>query len=180
MAKKSKPPAGGDRKRKQRTREHIIADLSVNHVERLALKCGYVVQRPSPDYGFDLRLETFTDQGEFEEEYVSFQLKATDDISRLELTREDCFSVPISTKDYRLWRKAVMPVFLILYDAVMEEAYWLHIQDYEDTHKPEIKGDTINLRIPRPQVLGVQILRMMRQRKNQRVEQIHRAPTKEP
>jgi hypothetical protein len=28
--------------RKRRTREHVIADLSVNHVERFALLCGFV------------------------------------------------------------------------------------------------------------------------------------------
>lgn len=29
--------------RKRRTREHVIADLSVNHVERLVLLCGWTV-----------------------------------------------------------------------------------------------------------------------------------------
>jgi hypothetical protein len=40
--------------RKRRTREHIIADLSVNHVERLILRCGWVARRMNPDYGIDL------------------------------------------------------------------------------------------------------------------------------
>ena len=31
--------------RKRRTREHVIADLSVNHVERQALLCGYAIER---------------------------------------------------------------------------------------------------------------------------------------
>jgi len=30
--------------RKRRTREHVISDLSVNHVERQAL-CGYTIER---------------------------------------------------------------------------------------------------------------------------------------
>jgi hypothetical protein len=94
MAKKSTIPSSGSAERKQRTRAHVIADLSVNYVERLVLKCGYLVQRPNPDYGFDLRLETFNDQGEFEVEYASLQLKATDNMDRLELTTEDCFSFP--------------------------------------------------------------------------------------
>jgi hypothetical protein len=33
--------------RKRRTREHVIADLSVNHVERLVLRCGWTVERTS-------------------------------------------------------------------------------------------------------------------------------------
>jgi len=40
--------------RKRRTREHIIADLGVNHVEKCILECGWTVQRFSPDYGLDL------------------------------------------------------------------------------------------------------------------------------
>ena len=37
--------------RKRRTREHIIADLSVNHMERFALRCGFVLNRFYFDYG---------------------------------------------------------------------------------------------------------------------------------
>jgi hypothetical protein len=32
-------------RKKRRTREHVIADLSANHVERHALLCGYSVER---------------------------------------------------------------------------------------------------------------------------------------
>ena len=49
---------GHDRKR--RTREHVIADLSVNHVERQVLLAGYVVDRVSNDYGIDLEVTTST------------------------------------------------------------------------------------------------------------------------
>jgi hypothetical protein len=182
MAKKAKQAdaaAGGEPERKRRTWEHEIADLSVNFVERLALKCGCVVQRPAPDYGYDLRLETFNDQGEVEDEQVSLQLKATDGIHLYVLATEECFSFPIHVKDYRLWKDALMPVFLILYDAQLEEAYWLHVQDYEDSHKPEIKGDTLRLHLPRHHVVGVQTIRMMRQRKNERAAELRRSLTKE-
>ena len=167
MAKKSKPaaPTSGATPGKQRTREHVIAALSVNFVERLVLKCGYVVQRSDPDYGYDLRVETFDEQGNLEAEQVPLQLKATDRIDQYELAREESFSFPLSTNDYRLWREEVMPVFLILYDSRIEEAYWLHIQDYDQTQQPKVEGDTIRVHIPRKQVLGVQTIRMMRDRK---------------
>lgn len=42
--------------RKKRTREHVLADLSANHVERVALSCGYAVDRVWNDYGLDLAL----------------------------------------------------------------------------------------------------------------------------
>ena len=52
---------------KRRTRAHVIADLSVNHTERVALRCGYsVVRNTTSDYGIDLRVRTFTDEGEVE------------------------------------------------------------------------------------------------------------------
>ncbi|MCI0381101.1 MAG: hypothetical protein L0215_26250 [Gemmataceae bacterium] len=45
--------------RKRRTREHVLADLSVNHLEKYALRCGYAVERISNDYGLDLAIFTF-------------------------------------------------------------------------------------------------------------------------
>ena len=39
--------------RKRRTREHVIADLSVNHLERVVLRAGHTVERFRHDYGFD-------------------------------------------------------------------------------------------------------------------------------
>jgi hypothetical protein len=70
------PPLHG----KQRTREHIIADLGVNHVERVALRCGYAVQRLSPDYGLDLQILTFDEHGFLEEGVLWMQLKASDHV----------------------------------------------------------------------------------------------------
>ena len=63
---------------KRRTREHVIADLSVNFVERQALLCGYVVERIIHDYGIDLEMITFNKAGEMEAGKILLQLKATD------------------------------------------------------------------------------------------------------
>jgi hypothetical protein len=153
MAKKARPAAP--------------ASVATFRKQRLVLKCGYVVQRSDPDYGYDLRLETFDEQDNLEAGQVPLQLKATDTIDAYELATEESFSFPLSTKDYRLWSEEVMPVFLILYDARFEEAYWLHIQDYHQTQKPTVAGDTIRVHIPRKQVLGVRTIRLMRQRKQE-------------
>ena len=40
-------------KLKLRPRSHVIADLSVNFVERFALNCGFSVERFGSDYGYD-------------------------------------------------------------------------------------------------------------------------------
>ena len=52
--------------KKKRPREHIIADLSVNHVERYVFLCGYSVERVEYDYGFDLILFTYNINSEIE------------------------------------------------------------------------------------------------------------------
>ncbi len=176
MAKKARPPEPPPpaAERKRRTREHVIADLSVNHVERLVLRCGYTVQRAAADYGYDLWMETYQDSGEVEDDYVRLQLKASDSLREYELTQEDVFSFPVSARDYRLWTEAVLPVFFILYDARLEEAYWLDVQEFASAHPQDPAGKSVRLRVPRRHVLGVQTIRLMRQRKQQRGQDIRR------
>lgn len=69
--------------RKRRTRQHIIADLSCNHIERIALLCGYSVERVRADYGNDLILFTYDEHGEPETGLIYIQAKATDKLSLL-------------------------------------------------------------------------------------------------
>lgn len=66
--------------RKLRTREHVLADLSVNYVEKQALLCGFSAMRVQPDYGIDLMVQTFNRHGEVETGWLLFQLKGTDRI----------------------------------------------------------------------------------------------------
>ncbi len=66
--------------RKLRTREHVLADLSANYVEKQALLCSFAAQRVQPDYGIDLMVQTFNRHGEVETGWMLFQLKATDRI----------------------------------------------------------------------------------------------------
>ncbi len=42
--------------KKQRTRQHVIADQSVNYVERFIIDEGHTAQRLERDYGYDLLL----------------------------------------------------------------------------------------------------------------------------
>jgi hypothetical protein len=167
MAKKASqtPARRRQAERKRRTREHVIADLSIHHVEGLVLRAGYTVQRMVADYGYDLCLITHNEEGEVENDYIHPQLKSTDRLARYEMAGEEAFSFPVSSKDYRLWSSATLPVLLILYDTRTLEAYWLDVRDYDRSHRPEVRGQSINLHIPRSHVLGVQTIRLMRQRK---------------
>ena len=71
--------------RKRRTREHLLADLSANHVARFALQCGFAAEELRQDYGLDLAVFTFDDQGYLESGVIWMQLKATD---QLKTTRD--------------------------------------------------------------------------------------------
>ncbi len=87
--------------RKRRTRQHVIADLSANHGEYYALRCGFSVERAVHDYGIDLVLFTYNDEGEVENGQVFMQLKATDHL-RL-ATRQQAIRIGIKRADLELW-----------------------------------------------------------------------------
>jgi hypothetical protein len=67
--------------RKQRTRGHVIADLSVHHVEGFILDEGHTAQRLDSDYGYDLVLFTYDERGYIEPDSVYFQLKAAESLA---------------------------------------------------------------------------------------------------
>jgi hypothetical protein len=111
---------------KRRTREHVIADLSVNHVERHVLLCGHIVERRTRDYGIDLMMQTFDASGEVEPGLVLLQLKATDHLKVVSAGR--LIAERLERRDLLAWLKEPMPVILVVYDAQADKAYWLHIQ----------------------------------------------------
>lgn len=114
--------------RKRRTRQHIIADLSANHFERWALLCGYSVERIEHDYGIDMLLFTYAPEGEIESGEIYIQLKASDNLPRLQDQQTIAFVVERS--DLELWLQEPMPVILVVYDAQVDAAYWVYVQAY--------------------------------------------------
>jgi uncharacterized protein DUF4365 len=121
---RKKPPLT----RKLRTREHVIADLAVNHVERQALLCGFSVERMEHDYGIDLVLFTYTAAGEVESGCIFIQVKATE---RLRWPRsQGRASFRVSREDLVGWMNEFLPVILIVYDASVDRAHWIHVQGY--------------------------------------------------
>src|SRR5439155_4082722 len=109
--------ANGQRatERKRRTREHVIADLSANYVEKQALLCGFSVERVRHDYGLDLILFTYDPQGEVESGEIFLQLKATD---RVQLVAKGKFiAYRLERTDLHSWLSQFLPVILVVYDA---------------------------------------------------------------
>jgi hypothetical protein len=150
--------------RKRRTREHIIADLSVNHVERFALKCGYAVERVRHDYGLDLMVFTYTKSGEVENGHFWLQLKATD-LLRLRKDRQ-ALIVRLERAHVLYWLKEAVPVFLVVYDALKESAYWLYVQrDLGEGQVFQLRrtGNRLNVHVPIANVINEEAMRQFRQ-----------------
>jgi hypothetical protein len=153
--------------RKLRTREHVLADLSVNHVERHVLLSGSIVQRPSSDYGYDLIMTSFNARGEIEPGSIFFQLKATDDLPLL--ADGKTISWAISHRDLLLWLDEACPVILVAYDGRGDRAFWLHIQAYfagRATADLFLAGQTINIHLRLCDRLNGRSIRQIVRRKN--------------
>ena len=141
-------------KKKRRTREHVIADLSINHVERQALLAGFAVQRIVRDYGIDLFIATYDPSGEVENGEIRIQLKATD---ALRLVRGgQGIAVRVDQGDFRHWLMEPMPVILAVYDAAQHEAYWLYAQEHFESGRADRldrAGVKMTVHVPRTNVV---------------------------
>lgn len=87
--------------RKRRTRQHVIADLSVHHVEGFILEEGHTTQRLGSDYGYDLLVRTFDERGFVEPGAIYFQFKAMEALSEIGLD----FVFDLDIRDYNLWMR---------------------------------------------------------------------------
>jgi hypothetical protein len=121
------------RGKKTRTHEHVLADLGVNYVERQILLRGWSVDRVEHDYGIDLFMSTYSDEGEIENGRVLLQVKATEHLKRSKNGAAITFS--LSRRDLRYWLPEPSPVILVVYDGICDEAYWLYLQRYFATER---------------------------------------------
>jgi hypothetical protein len=161
--------------RKRRTREHVIADLSVNHVERHALLCGFVAERLTHDYGIDLELLTFDKKGEVEEGKILLQLKASD---RLAIgPNQATFPFRIERRDLVLWLAQPMPVILVVYAARKDVAYWLYVQSYFRRLKGFnlfTVGRSVTVQVPVGNVISTSAMRRFGRFRNRVLEQMRK------
>jgi hypothetical protein len=139
--------------RKRRTREHVIADMGVHHDEGHIGDAGHTMQRMEKDYGYDLLLFTFDEQGYSEPDFLPLQVKAAES---LQASGAD-YVFDVDIRDYNLWMQERMPVILILFDASRARGYWIPFQAYfrEDVTRRQRKGaKTIRVRVPKRQVVN--------------------------
>ncbi len=152
-----KPPVGT-----RRTREHVIADLGVCFVEWQALQCGYVVERMRHDYGIDLEMKTFNENGERERGDIHIQVKATDRLLLRPTTA--AFSFRVARTNLVDWVYEVEPVILIVFDAKKKRGYWVCIQAlFPDPEKVNFFafGKTASIRVPVASRLNPNAMRKM-------------------
>jgi hypothetical protein len=170
MGKKKARPVPPDL-RPQRTREHVLADLSANFVERFFFEAGHSVLRVPADYGYDLIVQTFDEHGYAEQGFLYLQLKATDAIARYE--RNETFAFPIEVRHYHLWRLEPMPVYFVLYDAALRRAYWLYTQPYFASHPPRTSAAaSLTIHVPKKNAFARRTIKIMRGRKANIVQQM--------
>ena len=133
---------------KIRTRQHVVADLSYNFLERKVLQRGHWLDAPRNDYGIDAIMFHHNQRGEAENGEVRFQLKATDNLPS---SRDgQWISQRVGIRDLRSWYFEPYPVVIVVYDAVRNRGYWLHVQDYVDRNPAlmDSEKESATLRIP--------------------------------
>ena len=155
--------------RKRRTREHILEDLSENYLERIVLNSGYLLRRPSRDYGVDVTMFHFSDSGELENGEVRFQLKATDSLKLI--SNGEFATVRLKTGDIQYWSMELYPFILVLYDAKSKQAFWIEIKEL---FKQSLDLDqvTATVRIPVGNELSGQSIKFFRQQSLNVIEQM--------
>lgn len=135
------------RPRKQRTRQHMIADQSVNHVQRYIIDAGHTAQEFERDYGYDLLLSTYDPSGYLEPGAIYLQLKAAEQLQ----CRGPNYVFDVDVRDYNLWIRERAPVILVLFNASRRRAHWLHVQAYfrgDASRRPRPGAKTVRVRVP--------------------------------
>jgi len=148
--------------RKKRTRQHVIADLGVNHVEKQILLCGHTVERVVHDYGYDLFVFTFDAEGYTEPGSIGVQVKAT------EKPLNDVITFRIERSDLIHWLSEQRPVLLVIYSLLEDKAYYLDVRDYFANPNFNIftAGQTITVQISRDRLFEQSAVKLIVDEKN--------------
>ena len=147
--------------RKQRTRQHVIADLSVHYVEGFILEAGHTAQQFYPDFAYDLILSTYDSDGLIEPGGLLIQVKASESLRYV----RSSVAFDLDVRDYNLWILERNPVILILFDASRNRAYWVFAQQYfrdDETRRPRKDAKTVRVHVPVRQKLSRRAIALMR------------------
>src|SRR5438309_10327652 len=90
----------------------------------MRLECSTV----QPGLWLDLLMTTFNRRGEIENGDVRLQIKATDSINVR--SGRDAIAVRLDWRDMVYWLNEPLPVILVMYDAQIDRAWWLYLQEF--------------------------------------------------
>jgi hypothetical protein len=161
--------------RKQRTRAHVIADQSINYVERFVLDEGHIAERLGSGYSYDMIMHTFDEQGYIEPGLIFIQLKARGSLPSVGTS----YVFDLDIRDYNLWMVEDMPVILILFDASRRRAYWLPVQRYcreDGTRRPKKGAKTVRVRVPLRQAVSRRAIAKWRDLKREELRAVGGEP----
>lgn len=151
-------------RRKERPRSRIIADMSINFLERKVLRRGHRLIRIPEELdndGTDAFMRTHHPATTFVEPgQVDFQLKATDQLEFVGNGEFVTCRIEMAHLDFWYYQ-TFFPFILVLYDARKHRAFWLDVKQWGDAHEEQFaihrdqgKQD-ITLRIPVKNELSV-------------------------
>lgn len=75
----------------------------------------------------------------------------------------------VGIADLKFWVEEMLPVYLIVYDAQKDRAYWLDVQQYAQEKAidiDDVEADTVRLRVPVANRLNDRAVRRFREWKN--------------
>jgi hypothetical protein len=124
--------------------------MSFHHLGHFVARCGFTFEATRADYGYDGSIFTFDANGEIENSYMFVQLKATD---RIRLSKDGRYArFSIARADVDLWQDEIFPVYLVVYDAQRDKAYWVYLQKYfqkKGIRAQKMRGQSITIELAR-------------------------------
>jgi hypothetical protein len=141
-------------------------------VERFILEEGHTTQRLEKDYGYDLILYTYDEQGYVEPGLAYLQLKASEVLT----PSGSDYVFELDIRDFNLWMLERVPVFLVLFEASRRRGYWVFVQKYfldDPVRQPKKGAKTVRLRVSTRQQVGCRAVRRMRQIKRKVADRLH-------
>ncbi len=122
-----------------RSRSHQLEDLSIREFERL-LPDAWALRRKDKDYGVDLEVEVFDDEGKSTGLMFFVQLKATDDIAKAQ-------SVPMKVDRLEYLASLDTPSMVVRYCEPSKTFHWLWLPEiYARTSPPKTETITIGFK----------------------------------
>lgn len=138
----------------------------MNYIERQVLYAHCTFQRHLYDYGYDAFINTYNENGEYENGTIQIQLKSTDHLKYSEVKKAIVFD--LDKRDLELWLYCDEPFIFIVYDALKESAYWVDLSVYFEKNRDDLKKITkfVRIYIPKENVFTDKIVQQFRQIKN--------------